>query len=45
MGIPGLLQASIQESFFKDELFALSIFKRSEGWLLGAETEVEKKLT
>lgn len=45
MWVPVLLQASIQKSFFKDALFASRIIKESEGWLLGAETEVGKKLT
>lgn len=43
---PGLLQTSEEESFFKDELVEPSIFKRSEGRLLGVEIEGEgEKLT
>lgn len=42
-GAPGLLQASVQKSFYKDELVEPNIFKRGEGRLLGAETEVGEK--
>lgn len=45
-GKSGLLQTSVQESFFKDELVEPSIFKRSEERLLGVEIEGgEGKLT